>query len=503
MKKKDKIDYETLTGSVWIFAGNVFAQFLTFLVMLIVARNIPPEQFGIFGKVLVVIVLVDWIKDFGFGTRIVQKKHLTKTEISTLNVCIMSISVFITIVLNVFSVELASVLNDDRCVSYIRLASYIVVLKGIGVVHQEYLVRELRFKIRSIIDVIAKVVSSIVIIVMISMGYTISALITGQLFLVGIATFLSIIYSDILLKDCMFFRYKYFKNNVKFGMKVLSIRVIYYLRGESDKLIGGKLTNSTDWGYYTYSYKMTEAVKNMIGQAISPICLPLFQKKAAISDQELFKSFFNLNKISCYLSMYAFVSIILVADQLVFLALGDEWFGIERYLVMSCIVQIINVISIPVDNLYICKEYVGTAVIVGTINSFFSALVMVTLTMTMGAIGLAYAMLFAVLLNYISNTLCLLYLLKINFKQFVGSMNIPLSAGLIMLMTGLAVSKIVFADNVSHESFWLLCQIIMIIGVSTFSYFVILCVYDKPLILNLLNMCKICTRKVFKGSGAI
>ena len=80
---KDKV----VSGLVWIFGERILAQGVSFLVSIILARILMPEEYGIVALVLVFLNIADVFVSNGFGESLVQKQHATETDFSTVFYC--------------------------------------------------------------------------------------------------------------------------------------------------------------------------------------------------------------------------------------------------------------------------------------------------------------------------------------------------------------------------------------------------------------------------------
>lgn len=80
---KDKV----VSGLVWIFGERILAQGVSFLVSIVLARILMPEEYGIVALVLVFLNIADVFVSNGFGESLVQKQHATETDFSTVFYC--------------------------------------------------------------------------------------------------------------------------------------------------------------------------------------------------------------------------------------------------------------------------------------------------------------------------------------------------------------------------------------------------------------------------------
>ena len=68
---------ESLKFVFWNFITKINNQLMNFVVSLIHARLLSPEDFGILGMATAFSGLIDAFVDFGFGNAIIQKEKIT------------------------------------------------------------------------------------------------------------------------------------------------------------------------------------------------------------------------------------------------------------------------------------------------------------------------------------------------------------------------------------------------------------------------------------------
>ena len=75
MKKKSVI-----SNFLWRFAERCGAQIVTFVVSIVLARILAPEEYGIIALVTVFTTILQVFVDSGLGTALIQKKEADDLE---------------------------------------------------------------------------------------------------------------------------------------------------------------------------------------------------------------------------------------------------------------------------------------------------------------------------------------------------------------------------------------------------------------------------------------
>ena len=93
--KKSQQGNSVVGGVIWKFAERIINQGVAFLVSLVLARLLAPEDYGTIALVLVFISLADVFVNSGFATSLIQKKDADDTDFSTMFYCSLVCSIAI------------------------------------------------------------------------------------------------------------------------------------------------------------------------------------------------------------------------------------------------------------------------------------------------------------------------------------------------------------------------------------------------------------------------
>ena len=70
-------------GTIWKFAERISAQLVNFIVSIILARLLLPDDYGVIALVSVFITICDKLVVSGFATSLIQKKDADNIDFST------------------------------------------------------------------------------------------------------------------------------------------------------------------------------------------------------------------------------------------------------------------------------------------------------------------------------------------------------------------------------------------------------------------------------------
>ena len=79
----NSIKKSVLSGLFWRFSERTAAQGVSFIVSVVLARLLTPEDYGLIGLITVFISIATVFVSSGFGNALIQKKHATQTDFSS------------------------------------------------------------------------------------------------------------------------------------------------------------------------------------------------------------------------------------------------------------------------------------------------------------------------------------------------------------------------------------------------------------------------------------
>ena len=71
--EEESLKKQTVKGVGWSFIDSISGQGITFLVGLVLARLLSPEEYGLIGIVTIFITVFNAIIDSGFSTALIRK----------------------------------------------------------------------------------------------------------------------------------------------------------------------------------------------------------------------------------------------------------------------------------------------------------------------------------------------------------------------------------------------------------------------------------------------
>lgn len=421
---------------IWRFAERSGAQIVTFIVSVVLARILSPNDYGKIALITVFTTIMQVFVDSGLGTALIQKKDADDLDFSSVfyfNFVVCTILY----ILMFFAAPFISVFyNDPSFTPIIRVISLTIVISGVKGIQQSYVSRNMLFKKFFFSTLGGTIFSALFGIGLAYAGFGVWAIVAQQLSNTLIDTL--ILWLTVDWRPKKIFSWDRLKTLLSFGWKMLVSSLLETVYNNLRSLIIGKYYSSTDLAYYNQGDKLPSVFANNINTSIDSVLLPTMSNEQ--DDKERVKSMTRRSiKISTYIMAPIMLGLAFCADSLVSLILTDKWLPCVPYLRIFCITYMFY--PIHTANLNAIKA-------MGRSDMFLKLEVakkvfgigLLFCTMQYGVMIMAYSLLFASVVNQIINSWPNRKLLNYTYleqiRDILPSVVLAVSMGIVVFFIG-------------------------------------------------------------------
>ena len=177
----DTIKNKTVRGVGWSFIDNVANYGITFIVGIVLARLLSPDEYGLIGIISIFIAVFNIIVDSGFSTALIRKNDVTETDYCTVFYINLLVSLLLATLLFIGAPAISSFFEREELTSLARAMSSIILINAFSIVQKTRLTKALDFKTQTKISILAHVLSGGLGILMALWGYGVWALVAQQI----------------------------------------------------------------------------------------------------------------------------------------------------------------------------------------------------------------------------------------------------------------------------------------------------------------------------------
>lgn len=267
----------TIIGINWNILRVLILSILRFTVMVVLARLIEPEYFGLISMANIFMILIEYFSNIGVGPAIIQKKDLTKSYLSAAIYISIITGIVAFVIIWFASPYISFFFREERLTNILRVISTVLIINGFQPVGIGLLMKELKFKQLFIIDLSAYFFGySGVSIMLAVLGFKIWALVIAIIVNQLIALLLILVFARFSFKPV--FNLKEVKELIKFGKYFSIIRGFNYLASVADSVIIGRFTSAAQLGLYNRSSQLTNLPLINFSETISNVLFPAYSR---------------------------------------------------------------------------------------------------------------------------------------------------------------------------------------------------------------------------------
>jgi PST family polysaccharide transporter len=290
--------------------------------MMILARLLTPEDFGLQGMVVAVSAYLGLVRDFGLSAATVQMQALTPDKVSTLFWINAALGTLLAAVLVALSPLIAWFYDDARLTVIAAVSAIAFVAGGLAVQHMALLQRRMRFTSIAVVDVTALAVSAATGICMAWFGFGYWALV-GMTVALPVATMLGA-WISLPWVPCAPRRGVGVRQMMRFGGILTLNQIIVNVALNVDKLLLGYRWGAVPLGLYGRAYSLATMPSEQIVTALANVVIPGLSRMQG-DEGKLKRAFLDAYSISLAINMLGATLCIVCAEEIVHLVFGPNW----------------------------------------------------------------------------------------------------------------------------------------------------------------------------------
>ncbi|MCR5253493.1 MAG: lipopolysaccharide biosynthesis protein [Treponema sp.] len=333
---------KVFSGVFWKFSERILAQGISFVVSVVLARILMPQDYGMVAMVTIFIAIADVFVSTGFSTALIQKKDASETDFSTLFYCSFLLSLLIYVLLFFCAPYIANFYNMKALTLVVRIFALRLPLSSYNAIQHAFVSRHMIFKRFFFSTLLGTLLSGIVGIFLAYKGFGVWALI-GQYFTNSIVDTI-VLSITVRWHPRFIFSITSAKNLMNYGWKVLAADLsgtfFNHLRG----LIVGKFYSAADLAYYNRGTNISNLLTNNIYTSVTAVLFPALSNES--DNLEKVKNMFSRSvRVLSYLIFPLLAGCIAVARPFTLVVFTAKWEESIYFIQIICLVPCIELVG--------------------------------------------------------------------------------------------------------------------------------------------------------------
>lgn len=331
---EESLKNKTVKGVGWSFADSILGQGITFIVGLVLARLLSPDEYGLIGIITIFIVVFNGIVDSGFSNALIRKQDCTDEDYNTMFFVNLAMSVFLFILLFFCAPFISFFFKRSELTSLTRVMGLVMIFNALSLVQTTILTKRIDFKTKTKASLISAIVSGIVGIAMAFAGCGVWSLVGQQLskqLLYSVLLWIFNKWWPSLKLSIDSFRYMW-----GFGWKLLVSGLLNNIWNQLYQVVVGRFYSPATLGQYTRSKQFASILSENLTAVVQRVSYPVLSE---IQDdkERMMTAYRKLIKVTMFVSAVSLFFLGAVAEPLIYCLIGPQWHEAATYLPLICI----------------------------------------------------------------------------------------------------------------------------------------------------------------------
>lgn len=442
------MDHRVLSGAGWMVAMKFSIRGLGMLSILILARLLSPEDFGLVAMATSIVALLDLLRAFSFDIVLIQRTDAERKHFDsawTLNLIFAALLAFLLFVL---SNPAAAFFQEPRLVAVIRVIAISVLLQGVENIGVVYFRKHFQFGREFRFMLSKKLVSFLVTLGFAFWLQSYWALVFG----IVSSAVAGVVFSYLMQSYRPRINLSAIREIFSFSMWLQLNSILFFFRHRSVDFVVGRLVGSQGLGLLTLA---TEVSTVLTSELVQPINRALFPGYAAMAEsrESIRASFLQVVAGIGLVVLPLGVGLTLAAPDFVPIAFGDDW---QAAVVPIQILAIYStLVAVQGNNglvfLAIGKPRILT--LTASISVVIAIPLLIGMTIANGVIGACLALLMSVIAMLPVNYFYIRREIHIFLMDFATILWRPVVATSIMYIVTSAIQRQILTESLTDHIF--------------------------------------------------
>ncbi len=329
----DSLRHKTIHGVGWSFIDNISNSGITFLVGLVLARLLTPEEYGIMAMITIFIAISNSIIDSGFSNALIRKTRIERVDYNTVFYFNLTVSILIYVLLHLAAPAISVFFKEPVLLAVIRIIGWVLIINALAIIPRTQFVRNVDFKTQTKVSLISSISSGVIGIGMALGGMGVWSLVGQQLSRQFLNTLFLWVYSK--WHPVWEFSTESFKELFGFGSKLLLSGLLNTIYKNIYYIVIGRFYTSAQLGQYTRAEQFNMIFSSNLTSVVQRVSYPVLSSIQE-EPERLREAYRKVIKITMLITFACMLGLAAVAKPLILILIGEKWLPAVYFLQIIC-----------------------------------------------------------------------------------------------------------------------------------------------------------------------
>ena len=331
---EESLKKKTIKGTIWSAADAFLGQGVTFIVGVILARLLSPEEYGLIGIVMIFTLVLSSVVDSGFSRALIRKIDTNSDDYNTMFITNLLTSLLMFVLLFFSAPYISLFFERPELTLLCQVMGLMLIFQALSITQTTILTKRIDFKTRTKASLISAVLSGIIGIAIAYLGHGVWALVGQRLS------------SSLIYTLCMWglirwwprlrFSIDSFQYMWSFGWKLMASGLIDTIWNQLYQVVVGKCYSPATLGQYSRSKEYASIFSSNFTAIIQRVTYPALSEVQNNKDR-LVIAYRKVIKLTMFVTAVTMISLGAVAEPLIYCLIGPKWHDAAMFLPLICI----------------------------------------------------------------------------------------------------------------------------------------------------------------------
>lgn len=383
----DSLGARAKSGAAATGAAQLVKVATQFISVVVLARLLPPSEFGLFAMVMPITAFIMLFQDLGLAQAVVTSTTITRRQASTLFWVNVGLSTALAVVLALTAPLIAAFYGEPRLTALTLALAVTVVIAGLGAQHLALLNREMRFGRLAIMDIAATVGGFAVAVVIAVFAPTVWALVASTV--TTMAVMMLGAWASSRWRPGKPARLRDVGAMLRFGGGLTTFNLTNFLSRNLDRVMIGRVAGAASVGLYDRAYKLLLLPLQQINAPLSRVMVPVLSRLRG-EDERYLAAYRRAVGQILLIATPGVLFLVICAERVIPLLMGEAWRDAAPIFVWLGIAGLHQPMTATLGWLFISQQRTGEFARWGLFNAV-TCIAAFAVGLPWGALGVAAA----------------------------------------------------------------------------------------------------------------
>ena len=347
---------QSLSGFKWSAIGEISTHGISFVLGLVIARLLMPEDFGIIGMLAIFMAISEQFVNCGFGKALIRRIDRTEEDLCTAFYFNIVVGLCAYGILFVAAPYIADFFNTPVLKDVVRVLALTIIVHSLGIVPRALRTIQVDFRSQAYASIISVIISGGIGLYMAFSGYGVWALVWQQV--TGALVSVCVIWWFARWWPAWTYSWQSFWSMFSYGSKLLASSMLHTIYRHASSLVIGKFYTPADLGFYDRGNRIAALPSTNLSSVLHKVTFPILAQYQEDNDR-LLHVYHRYLAMTSMVIFFIMMLLAVVAKPLIGILLTDKWLGAVPFLQVFCLAFMFDSVCNLNNNLMFVKGWSG------------------------------------------------------------------------------------------------------------------------------------------------